>query len=176
MHLSRQWNLWSLRCSWSIACRRCSNYIFILNLTPGFNGLGNDNCKTGRETFMFWDWVRLILENWRYVWWQPHLYIGNFYTGKTESLYWGVVPGTIGMSSGGHCWNYYPGTFSFLSCHCNSCRSGTIIKINGYLSCSDFNIWVGTSLVTPVKATRLTHLPLVPHICVSELAHCQLDP
>ena len=31
------------RCSWSIACRRCSNYIFILNLTPGFNGLGKDN-------------------------------------------------------------------------------------------------------------------------------------
>ena len=23
----------SLRCSWSIACRRCSNYIFILDLT-----------------------------------------------------------------------------------------------------------------------------------------------
>ena len=28
-HLSRQLNCWSLRCSWSIACRRCSNYIFI---------------------------------------------------------------------------------------------------------------------------------------------------
>ena len=26
------------------ACRRCSNYIFILNLTPGFNGLTEDNC------------------------------------------------------------------------------------------------------------------------------------
>ena len=35
-HLSRQW---SLRCSWSIACRGCSNYIFILDFTPGFNGL-----------------------------------------------------------------------------------------------------------------------------------------
>ena len=46
--------------------RRCSNYIFILNLTPGFNGLGKDNCKTRRETFMFWDWVRLILDNLRY--------------------------------------------------------------------------------------------------------------
>ena len=31
----------------------------------GFNGLGKDNCKTRRETFLFWDWVRLILENWR---------------------------------------------------------------------------------------------------------------
>ena len=27
-------------CSWGTACRRCSNYIFILDLTPGFIGLG----------------------------------------------------------------------------------------------------------------------------------------
>ena len=33
------------------ACRRCSNYIFIFYLTPGFNGLGKDNCKTRQETF-----------------------------------------------------------------------------------------------------------------------------
>ena len=32
-HPSRQQTCWSLRCSWSIACRRCSNYIFILGLT-----------------------------------------------------------------------------------------------------------------------------------------------
>ena len=37
--------------SGSIACRRCSNYIFILDLTPSFNGLGKDNRKTRRETF-----------------------------------------------------------------------------------------------------------------------------
>ena len=48
-HLSRQLNCWSLRCSWSIACRRCSNYILILDLTHGFNGLGKDNLKTRRE-------------------------------------------------------------------------------------------------------------------------------
>ena len=75
MHLNRQSNCWSLRCSWSIACRRCSNYIFILNLKPGFNGLGTDNYKTRRETFMFWDWVHLILESWRYLhcllWFDP---------------------------------------------------------------------------------------------------------
>ena len=35
-------------------------------ITPGFNGLGKDNCKTRRETFMFGDWVRLMLENWQY--------------------------------------------------------------------------------------------------------------
>ena len=51
VHLIRQWNCWSLRCGWSIAYRRCFNYIFILDLTPGFNGLGKENCKTRRETF-----------------------------------------------------------------------------------------------------------------------------
>ena len=62
-----QYNCWSLRCSWSIACRRCSNYIFILHLTPDFNGLGKDNCNTTRETVKFWDLVRLILEVLRYA-------------------------------------------------------------------------------------------------------------
>ena len=32
-HVSRQWNCWPLRCSWIMACRRCCNYIFILDLT-----------------------------------------------------------------------------------------------------------------------------------------------
>ena len=31
--------------------RCCSNYIFIHDLTPGFNELGKDNCKTRRKTF-----------------------------------------------------------------------------------------------------------------------------
>ena len=31
------------------AYRRCSNYIFIIDLTPGFNGLGKDDCKTRRR-------------------------------------------------------------------------------------------------------------------------------
>ena len=42
--------------------RRCSNYIFILDLTHGFIGLGKDNYKTRRETFKFGDLVRFILE------------------------------------------------------------------------------------------------------------------
>ena len=37
----------------------CSNYIFILHLTPGFNILRKDNCKPSRETFEFWDLVLL---------------------------------------------------------------------------------------------------------------------
>ena len=44
------------------ACRRCSNYIFFLGLTPGFNGLDKDNCKTRREIFKFGDLVRLIYQ------------------------------------------------------------------------------------------------------------------
>ena len=44
-HLSRRQNCWPLRCSWSIACRRCSNYIFIIGLTRDFNRLHRDNCK-----------------------------------------------------------------------------------------------------------------------------------
>ena len=63
MHL----NCWSFRCSWSIACRRCSNYIFILHLTLGFNILRKDNCKPRRERFEFGDLVRLILEALRYM-------------------------------------------------------------------------------------------------------------
>ena len=46
----------------------CSGvYIFILDLKPGFNGLGKDSCKTRRKTFKFGDLMWLILEIWRYV-------------------------------------------------------------------------------------------------------------
>ena len=53
------------RYSYSIACRRCSNYIFILDLTSGFKGFGKDSRKTVQESFKCWDLVRLILETWR---------------------------------------------------------------------------------------------------------------
>ena len=45
----------------SIAWWSCSNYIFILELTPGFNGLGKDNCKTRWETILK-DLVHFMLE------------------------------------------------------------------------------------------------------------------
>ena len=73
MHFIRQLSCWSLRCSWSITCRRCSNYIFILNLTPGFDGLGKDNYKMRRDAFKFWNLVQLILETLRYVWIHFHI-------------------------------------------------------------------------------------------------------
>ena len=56
-----------VRCSWSVACWRCSNYIIIPNLTHGFNELGKDNFKARGETFMFWDLVHLVLEVWQYI-------------------------------------------------------------------------------------------------------------
>ena len=59
---------WSLRCSWSIAWRRYSNYIFIFYLTPGFNGLSKDNFRRRRNTFKLWDLVCLILEFWLQLW------------------------------------------------------------------------------------------------------------
>ena len=43
------------------------NYIFILNLTPGFNGLGKGNCKMRWETFKVLDLVCLIPEVWWYI-------------------------------------------------------------------------------------------------------------
>ena len=53
-------NCWSLRCSWGIACRCYSNRNFILDLTPGFNIMHQDNCKTRREKLSFGVW-RLML-------------------------------------------------------------------------------------------------------------------
>ena len=55
-----------LKCSWSIACRHCFNYNFILDFN-GFNGLGKDNYKMRREAFKFLDWVWLIFEVWQYL-------------------------------------------------------------------------------------------------------------
>ena len=53
--------------SWSIACRHCSNYIFILYLASDFKGFGKDSRKVVRDSFKCWDLVRLILETWRYI-------------------------------------------------------------------------------------------------------------
>ena len=45
--------------NWLTVCRHCSNYIFILNLTPGFNGMGKDNYKMRQEAFNFEIWCVL---------------------------------------------------------------------------------------------------------------------
>ena len=85
-------------CSWSIACRRCSNYIFIRDLTPGFNGLGNDNRKTGRESFKFWDLVRLILGILRYFFWNPHMYNIHFWSSTLQQQYNASTYGDIKLT------------------------------------------------------------------------------
>ena len=71
-----------------MACRRCSNNIFILDLTPGFIELGKDNCKTKRETFRFWDLVRLILEILRYSIPNNALHLMDAYGVVDFGLYW----------------------------------------------------------------------------------------
>ena len=48
--------------------RRCSNYIFILDITPGFNRLRKDNCKTRRKHSSFVIWCCLYCRfNGRYT-------------------------------------------------------------------------------------------------------------
>ena len=59
-------------------CRRCSNYIIILYLAPGFNRLCHNNCKTRRETFKLWDLVRLILDSLRYTYIISHICAVNW--------------------------------------------------------------------------------------------------
>ena len=46
-----------------------SNYTFIFDLTPGFNGLGKDNCKTRQKSFKLCNLMRLMLNILRYVLW-----------------------------------------------------------------------------------------------------------
>ena len=60
--------------------RRCSNCIFILDLTPCFNRLTKDSYQTRRETFQCWDFVRHILEVWRYV---RHQFLSFTFTYRT---------------------------------------------------------------------------------------------
>ena len=95
-HFSRQLNCWSLRCSWCIACRRCSNCIFVLNLTPGFNGLDKYNYKMRREAFKFWDLVRVILETLRYIY-QGNLIV-TFATVWLTGIPWTIpwIPSPLG--------------------------------------------------------------------------------
>ena len=77
-NIRRAWvgnsNCWSLRYSWSITCRHCSNYMFIFNLIPGVNGLAKCNCKTRQHSLKDLDLVQLILEILRYVAYQTQLF------------------------------------------------------------------------------------------------------
>ena len=119
LHLSKQYNCWSLRYSRSITCRRCSNYIFILDLTPGFIGLGNDNCKMRQETFKFLDLVCLFSDVDRYefcIFWVLGPFKSNIFKHEciagTHTNFMKTLKGpTIENSSQQHCllleiWRY----------------------------------------------------------------------
>ena len=70
------------------------------------------------------------------------------------------VWGLCGMSPSGHYWDYYPGSFSSLSSHCNSFEDRVPVDSS-----------MGTQSSNELQWLYLTHLPLVPHICVIELGH-----
>ena len=115
MHFSRQLNCWKIRCSWSIACRRCSNYIFIFHLTLGFNILRKDNCKPRWEISKFWNSVWLILEILRYfqsIQFSVLHYHDDVMTGKRFQHYWPFVRGiqqslVVSPHKGPVMWNFY---------------------------------------------------------------------
>ena len=66
-----------------------SNYIFIIDLTLGFSGLGTDNCKMRRESFKFWYMLCLILETLR-KYFSIALWFDYTTTPRDSSL-WSVV-------------------------------------------------------------------------------------
>ena len=87
-HCSRQLNCWSLRCSWSIAYRHCSNYIFILHLILGSNILHKSNYKSRREIFKLWGLVHLILESLWYIYNESHgTLLSSLYVASLFQLY-----------------------------------------------------------------------------------------
>ena len=55
LHAARQWHRWST----PIACRRCSNYTFILGFTPGFNGLEKNTARRDENHLRFGIWCDL---------------------------------------------------------------------------------------------------------------------
>ena len=79
-----------------------SNCIFILDLTPGFIGLGKDNCKTRRGAKTFGDLVRLIIKILRYILNDWHIrWIHSFQPYMAHSYIWYVC-----FPSRFHCMNH----------------------------------------------------------------------
>ena len=130
---------WSLRWSWSIACRRSSNYIFILDLTPGCNGLGKGSCKIRRETLKFVDLVRHILEVWLYTL-LPHFPFLSLYPSR-QSAHVLPVPQRTQFSASHSETVEWPG-ISLTNIRIRVCMSNYIhIKQWGVIShpCPNFN-------------------------------------
>ena len=64
LHLSRQSNCWSLRCSWSIACQCCSNYI---NCNQSSIDLGRQLHNETRNIKVLRLGASYILDVWQYM-------------------------------------------------------------------------------------------------------------
>ena len=83
-----------------------------LDLTHGFDGLGKGNCKMRRESFKFWDLVRLILEILQYVsfvaahlFWIPKTDISYYSStlvpcGRDRHVIRAAIPGSSVVISG----------------------------------------------------------------------------
>ena len=61
----------------------CSNYIFILYLTLGFNGMDKGNCKTRRKKIKHLNLVGLMLE----VWW----YVSKGYSSQKHTMQYNIM-------------------------------------------------------------------------------------
>ena len=91
----------------ALRLRHCSNYIFILDLTPGFIGLVKDNCKTWWGAIKFGDLVQLRFYGnylWQYQSNSPHsqqLLVGILSThwGQVTHIYIGNVT-IVGFDNG----------------------------------------------------------------------------
>ena len=92
--LSRQNTCWSLRCSWRIACRCCSMYILILDLTPVPKWIGQRQLQDEREKFKIWDSVRLLLEVLLYL---------KTKLGKILLVYFSVIAMRFAIWCNGYC-------------------------------------------------------------------------
>ena len=72
---------WPLTCAFHIPCTHTPEIIDmhsgVCDKTPGFNRLGEDKGKTRRESFKFWDLVRLVLESLRYYKMQENIMVSS---------------------------------------------------------------------------------------------------
>ena len=60
--ICRQWDCWSFRCSCSTACRRCPNYIFILDFNTWLQWIGQRQLQDEiRNIWVLWFWCLVVI-------------------------------------------------------------------------------------------------------------------
>ena len=125
--------------------------VFTVQFVLRFHVFDWGRCPVNMRTFLSVCllWIRKIKLNGTY-----------FSVLNSPENYDRFVWGLCGMSPSGHYWDYYPGSFSSLSSHCNSFEDRVPVDSS-----------MGTQSSNELQWLYLTHLPLVPHICVIELGH-----